>query len=179
MEIFQNILIAFFGITAVAGGVFVLTQANPVRAALGLLSAMVSIGFIFIAIGAYFIGFVQLIIYAGAIVILFLFAVMQFPVGKMRRDRAAFTTLFGIVLAGILGLTLLANVVLHATNFGTATGFAEGNIYDAAEIGRRFLSDWLYPFELVGLLLLVAIVSAIYLTRSPIKTGNDGGGDSG
>lgn len=175
MEIFQTIIVVVFGLTAIAGALFMVVLHNPVRAAMGLLLTMVSIGVIFITIGAHFVGFVQVIVYAGAIVILFLFAVMHFPVGKIRRDRIPMTKLVGIILLVILGVTLLMNGVLAVSAFGGA-GFAERNFNDTLEIGQRFLSDWIYPFELVSVLMLIALIASVHLTRTrSVSTPDDGG----
>lgn len=178
MEIFQTIIVVVFGLTAIAGALFMVILHNPVRAAMGLLLTMVSIGAIFITLGAHFVGFVQIIVYAGAIVILFLFAVMHFPVGKIRRDRIPMTKLVGIILIVILGVTLLMNGVLAVSAFGEAggAGFAERNFNDTLEIGQRFLSDWLYPFELVSVLMLIALIASVHLTRRrSVSTPDDGG----
>jgi NADH-quinone oxidoreductase subunit J len=165
MSVFQNIVVVIAGIAAIAGALITFIQRDPVRAALGLLLTMVSVGIIFLAEGAHFVGFVQIIVYAGGIVILFMFAVMLFPIGRIRRDRIPTTGLLGVFLVIALGFALMSLVILITAQLGTRVSFASTSMADTLEIGKRFLSDWLYPFELISLLILVAMVAAFHLTR--------------
>jgi NADH-quinone oxidoreductase subunit J len=173
----ENAIIVLFGLAAVAGALALVMQSDPVRAALGLLLSMASIGVIYLALGAHFVGFVQLIVYAGAIVILFLFAVMHFPLGKRRRDRIPGARLMGFVLIALLAVILLRDLALVA-HFGIATVPVAARGYaDALAIGRRFTSDWIYPFELISILLLVGVVAAVYLTRPASEGEGPKGGE--
>ncbi len=178
MVILEGIVIIIFGLAAVFGALVMVLQRDPIRAALGLLLTMASIGAIFLAIGAHFLGFVQIIVYAGAIVILFLFAIMHFPVGKLRRDRIPATRIVGGVLILVLAVTFLVNLAIVARAGGAALLFAPRNFNDALEIGQRFTSDWIYPFELISVLLLVAVIASVHLTRARTSNNRDKGGES-
>lgn len=176
IDFFENVIIFFAGLASIAGALILLFHKNPVRAALGLLLSMISIGVIYLTIGALFVGFIHLLVYAGAIVILFLFAIMHFPLGRIRRDRTPSTSIIGAVLIIALITILLGNfVALHEKNIWQLT-FASGNPKDALEIGRRFINDWIYPFELIGILLLVAIVATVHLTKGIIYDRHAKGG---
>lgn len=178
MSWLENAIIVVFGLAAIAGALVLVLQTNPIRAALGLLLTMAGIGIIYLTMGAHFVGFVQLIVYAGAIVILFLFAVMHFPVGKRRRDRIPGTRLVGFILIALLAVILLRNLAIVA-RFGVfGIPFAARDYSDALAIGRRFMSDWIYPFELISILLLVAVIAAVHLTR-PASRDEDEKGDEG
>lgn len=165
MVIIQNLLIVIFGLASIAGGLILIIQPNPVRAALGLLLSMASMGAIYLTIGANFVGWFQIIIYAGAIVILFLFAVMHFPVGKLRRDRIPSVRFFGIITVILLGVILFTNLSFLMDSDMLGLKIAPRSMNDALDIGNRFLTDWIYPFELISVLLLVGVVAAVHITR--------------
>ncbi|HEX9746652.1 MAG TPA: NADH-quinone oxidoreductase subunit J [bacterium] len=175
--VIENVVIGFFGFTAIIGALILVLQKNPVRAALGLLLSMVSIGMLFLAEGASFVGFVQLMIYAGAIVILFLFAVMHFPLGRQKRPRLPHMDAIGFLGVVVLGITMLINLALIFQSKLLASGFAprlHPNI-EVKNIGLRFMDDWIYPFELISVLLLVGVIAAVYITRGPGHLKNPGG----
>jgi len=150
---------------AVGGALGLLLNRDPVRAALGLLLSLSGVGFIFLTLGAHFLGFVQLMIYAGAIVILFLFVIMNFPLGRLKRDRAPVATLLGFVLTAVLLVILLTDLSMLGRSNNLNLPFAIRQYDDALRIGRRLVFDWIYPFELAGILLLASIVAAMRLSR--------------
>jgi NADH-quinone oxidoreductase subunit J len=168
--LFENIIVVLAGLMSVAGALGLLLNRDPVRAALGLLLSLSGVGFIFLTLGAHFLGFVQLIIYAGAIVILFLFAIMNFPLGRLKRDRAPITSLLGFVLVVVLLGILLADLSFLVKSTNLNLPFAARQYDDALRISRRLIFDWIYPFELAGVLLLAAIIAAVRLSG---KSGDD------
>lgn len=148
------------GVLALAGALTMVIQRDPIRAALGLLVTMLSLGIIYLLISAPFVGFVQLVVYAGAIVVLFLLALMNFPLGEVGPDR-----LKGVGIAGAVGLLLLAvylqQVVVQAPlapRISAVDGSPEG-------IGAILMGPYIYLFELASVLLLIALIAAIFLTR--------------
>jgi NADH-quinone oxidoreductase subunit J len=165
MTVFVDIIIVLSGLAAVAGATTMVRQTNPVRAALGLLLSLASVGVMFLAVGAHFLGFVQLMIYAGAIVILFLFAIMNFPIGKLRRDKIPSTRMLGWVLIMILAAILLGDLAVMGQSGALNLPFAVRQFDDALRIGKELVYNWSYPFELTGVLLLVAVVASMHLTR--------------
>ena len=147
------------------GALVTVTNKNPIRGAMGLLLTVVSLAGLFLALHAEFIAFIQLIVYAGAIVVLFLFVIMLLgPDAAPPRDhhgrvpRAIAGVIFGLAAAG--AILLMAKQVdfepLHRVDpdFGTV---------DA--IGRVLFSDGVVPFELASALLMVAIVGAVAVAR--------------
>jgi NADH-quinone oxidoreductase subunit J len=161
------------GLAAVAGAIGMVMQRNPVRAALGLLLSLSGVGIMFIAMGAHFLGFVQLMIYAGAIVVLFMFAIMNFPVGKLRRDRIPATQIVGWVLIVILLAILLGDLSVMWSSGVLGAQITTRSLDDALRIGKQLVYNWIYPFELIGVLLLVAVVAAMHLTREQSGCGED------
>jgi NADH-quinone oxidoreductase subunit J len=171
MQLIENILIVIAGLSSVIGAVSLLLARNPLRAALGLLMSLGSVGLIYLILGAHFVGFVQLIIYAGAIIILFLFAIMNFPLGRPRRDRVPSTRLIGGIAILILVGLLISNLFMIAGTGVFSIPVAPRHFDDALFLGRKLVYEWAYPFELVGVLLLIAVIASIHLTRG-MKSGS-------
>jgi len=156
------------------GAAGVILNRNPVHAALSLVATLFGIAVLFIAQEAHFLAAVQVIVYAGAIVILFLFVLMLLGV-----DRAEDLTVepikgqriaAAIVGIGILGLTLIA---LASTSFeatgarpeaGAANEVAEG-VADIDQLGESLFTAYLFAFEITSVVMVVAIVGAVMMSR--------------
>lgn len=149
---------------AVLGGVGVITFRQPIRSVLSLVVVMLALSIEFLLLSAQFVFAVQIIVYAGAVMVLFLFVIVLLgparEVGRGRlRFQGALSLLFVAVLLGLMW-TLLQGVQYRQPDkfdlsfFGTVQA-----------IGVGLFTTYLYPFELTSLLLLVAAVGAIYLSR--------------
>lgn len=168
---FTNILIVFFCLTALAGGGIVLLHRNPTRCLFGLLLTVLSVGFLFLLLGGAFVAMVQLMVYAGAVLMLFLFVVRYF--GRPERpNRILWQTPLVILIAFILFLQILIPLAPYI-NEVVFDDWA--NPPDPGVIGENLYMKYLYPFELCSILLLVAIVGAIYMAReeTDLKKGED------
>jgi NADH-quinone oxidoreductase subunit J len=147
------------------GALVTITARNPIRGAMGLLTMILSVAGLFLALHAQFLAAIQVIVYAGAIVVLFLFVIMLLgPSATSPRDQKDFLTralgasLFGLVLS--LGLVLVARGS-HPTVMGeVATDFGGVDAF-----GRALFADALVPFELSSALLIVAVVGALAVAR--------------
>jgi len=154
----------FFAALAVVGGVMMITRKNAVHAAVYLVLTFVSVAAIYILLGAEFLFAVQVLVYAGGIMVLFLFVIMlvnleeprRFSGGRLRLMTSAVVTflLFGM-LARLFARSLPGQAIVAAP----AT---EGNLQ---LVGTLLFTDYLLPFEVVSLLLLVAMIGAIVLGR--------------
>jgi NADH-quinone oxidoreductase subunit J len=156
------------------GAIGVIVNRNPVHAALSLVATLFGIAVLFIAQEAHFLAAVQVIVYAGAIVILFLFVLML--LGVDRSEDLTIEPIKGqritaaIVGVGILGLTLiaLASTSGEATGAraepGSANEIAEG-VADIEQIGESLFTDHLFAFEITSVLLVIAIVGAVMMSR--------------
>jgi NADH-quinone oxidoreductase subunit J len=143
--------------------VAVVTARNVVHAALYLVVTLAAVGITFLLLGAEFVGWVQILIYVGAIVILFLFGLMltKAPIGRDTLDNQQrwLGVVVGIgVFAGLAFLIQDAFPVQDAEAFRTFSG-------DTAAIGGAIFSDFVLPFEAVSFLLLAALIGAIVLAR--------------
>src|SRR4051812_33595012 len=162
-----------------AGALGVVLANNPVHSALMLIMTLFGIAVLFVAQDADFLAAVQVIVYAGAIVVLFLFVIML--LGVDRAEDLSVEPLVGQrVAAGIVGLGIFALAVasLASTSFqATGERSAAGSLRQAAESGKANLNQlgeslfttYLYAFEITSLLLVIAVVGAVVLSRRITK----------
>lgn len=170
-------------VIVVVGAVGVVAARNPVHAALMLVLTLFGVAVLFIEQQANFLAAVQVIVYAGAIVVLFLFVIMF--LGVDRREDLAEEPLRGqrlvapLLVAGALALILLLGVGAHwATGPHSVVAPARGQPGgDVAALGRAVFTDYLWPFEITAGLLVIAVVGAVVLARRPRgPQGEVGGG---
>jgi NADH-quinone oxidoreductase subunit J len=159
MIIRQIAFFVFAGLTAVAS-VFTVVTRNVVHAALGLAGALIGAAGLFILFGAEFVGLAQILIYVGAVVVLFLFGIMltQTP-GKptVDNDRQALAALVALGVFVVLAAGILTAFGSRKVDFDVA--------FPTKEIGTEIFTTWILPFEAVSILLLAALVGAIVLAR--------------
>jgi len=160
-------LFYLFAAFAVAGALgMLLNLRNAVAGALSLVGTMVALGAIYVLLDAYLIGVLQILVYAGAIVVLFLFVVMLL---NLRHDafspeRLRFTKTAGVVIGALVGIELL---LLLPAALGPAAELPAGfGGYRA--VGAALFTDWVLAFEVTSLLLLAAMVGAVILAKRRI-----------
>ena len=156
------------------GALGVITRRNPVHAALSLVLTLFGVAVHFVALEAYFLAAVQIIVYAGAIVVLFLFVIMLLGVDKAEdlqtEPLVAQRWLAGIAGLGLLGLLVIAvsrgAEMLTTRAEGLATS-GEGASGDAniQQLARSVFGDYVVAFELTSILLVVAVVGTVMLAR--------------
>jgi NADH-quinone oxidoreductase subunit J len=149
---------------AVAGGIGVITFRQPIRCVLSLVVVMIALSILFLLLSAQFVFVVQIIVYAGAVMVLFLFVIALLgPARESARGRLRFqpwlSALFALVFL-ILTWTMLQGVQYRQPDQ------ADLNVFGTVQsIGVELFTRYLYPFELTSILLLVAAIGAIYLSR--------------
>jgi NADH-quinone oxidoreductase subunit J len=154
---------------ALAGAVGVVGSKNPIRGAMGLLLVILSVAGLFLALHAQFLAAIQLIVYAGAIIILFLFVIMLLgPSASTPSDRRGLAVrVFGGGLFGLAGLAALAAVTRALAEQGHPMPLADADAgfggIDA--FGSVLFSDGLVPFELSSALLMVAVIGAVSVAK--------------
>ena len=162
------IIFVLMGITAIAGALAVVMARNPVYSGLGLLGTMLSLAVVYIAQLAHFVATIQIIVYAGAVMTLFLFVLMLIGIDKaednsekLPRQRALVGSLGAVVigLAIYLGISPRFSWVPVAS--GEPAGLAANGTVEA--IGDSLFTDWVLAFEVTALLLTVAAAGAIAL----------------
>jgi NADH-quinone oxidoreductase subunit J len=174
-------LFAFFASLATLGAMGVVALRNPVYAALSLATVFIALAALYVMLSAPFIAVAQVMIYAGAILILFLFVIMMLSpetergIGPLRLRQRWGAWAFGIALVVELGF-VVGTAALSQTQGGTFTPEVIAKIGDTQAVGALLFSDFLLPFEITSVLLLVAIVGVVVLTKrrdSEIKRWRD------
>jgi NADH-quinone oxidoreductase subunit J len=161
------IFLIFAGI-AVFCGISLVVQRHPIASALSLIGVMGSLAILYLQLGGEFIAAAQVIVYAGAIMVLFVFVIMLLNAGAESTTFQAsnFVKYLGIVLlAAFLGLiSFIIQATLPKTE-GVVFGAYQGTTVD---VGRKLFTSYLLPFEVTSVLILIALVGAIVLARKEI-----------
>lgn len=161
-------LFFLFAAIAVACGINLVVQTHPISSALSLVGVMGSLAVLYLLLGAEFMAAAQMIVYAGAIMVLFIFTIMLLNAGsETRKSRSTFAKLLGVpALIGFLGIvSFLIQALLPRTEpvkFGAFTGGT------AQAIGKKLFTEYLLPFEVTSVLILIAILGAVVLARKEI-----------
>ena len=164
----QLALFLIFGALAVAGALNLLFQRHPINSALSLVVVMMSLAVLYWSLGAEFLAAAQVIVYSGAIMVLFVFVIMLLNAGEEKRtsgSRAAYNV--GIPGAAVI-LCLLTFVFLSERDaLGTANlgGRLSSTVDNIAELSQMLFTKLLLPFEVTSVLILVAILGAVVLAR--------------
>lgn len=139
---------------------------NPVTSAMFLVLTIIFMAGLFVLLHAFFLAAVQVLVYAGAVMVLFLFVIMLLDLKAEERQRIKITSLVaGVIAAGAL-LFVFLQTLLHATPATVADPSVEGG---TRELGRLLFTQYLLPFEIVSILLLVAMIGAILLSKKDLK----------
>jgi NADH-quinone oxidoreductase subunit J len=164
----DTLLFLVLAVIAVACGINVVLQTHPISSALSLVGVMVALAALYLQLGGEFIAAAQLIVYAGAIMVLFVFVIMLLNAGSERKSaRHLWVRWAGLPLL-FLFVGLMAYVVqalLPPSGEVSFGGFDGGS---AQAIGNRLFTIYLLPFEVTSILILIAIVGAIVLARKEI-----------
>lgn len=135
---------------------------NVVHSAMALVTALLLISVLFVTLHAPMVGVLQVMVYAGAIMVLFLFVIMFLNPAALERQRGlwwGFGTIMGLMLAGVL-------VPLVATNDLPADPVATTELFGSPEmLAKSLFNDYVLPFEIASVLLLVAIIGAVVLAK--------------
>ena len=158
------VLFFIFGVLCVAGALNLLFQRHPINSALSLIVVMTSLAVLYLLLGAEFLAAAQVIVYSGAIMVLFTFVIMLLNAGREERthgSKAAY--IYGIPgVAALLGL-LVFIFLSRGGQFGQ-TQLGE-YLVTTADLSKVLFRDLLLPFEVTSVLILVAILGAVVLAR--------------
>jgi NADH-quinone oxidoreductase subunit J len=153
-----------FGGIAIAAALLVITRRNPVTSAIFLILCLFSLAVLYVLLRAHFVAVIQVLVYAGAIMVLFLFVIMLLNLSRVEsgRIRNLLVKVVGAVLGVVLMINLLAAVNKPLLPEGARLSEGFGG---TEQVGMLLFSDYLLPFEVASVLLLAAIVGAIILSR--------------
>ena len=169
---FYEVHFYLFGLIAIASSIAFVTRKSPVAAALWLVNTMFSLAALYAMLEAHFIAAIQVLVYAGAIMVVFLFVVMLLNLGHPSEVADA-RGKWAKLAAGLLGIVLLAQV-MALVGPRLPQPFTPGGDYDpnvvrdlgaVGSVAQPLFNEYLLAFELTSILLLVAIVGAVVLGR--------------
>jgi NADH-quinone oxidoreductase subunit J len=169
-ELVPQIAFYVFAILAILASVGVVANKNPVASAMCLVATFVAVAGLYLTLQATFLAAVQILVYAGAIMVLFLFVIMLLNLSG--------NTFEGISVRRTTGGAIAFAFIFITIGLLWGTGPAPGEAVSlrpgtGLEIGRTFLKDYVFPFEMASLLLLVAMIGAIVIARRPKLAGGD------
>jgi NADH-quinone oxidoreductase subunit J len=155
-------------VVALFSAMMVVLSPHAIHSALYLVLTMVSIAALFVLMNAQLAAALQIIVYAGAIMVLFLFVIMLLNPGRQRppRIRARFSRWLGVALAGAFVVQMMAMLAMYTGAEGVAADAVPlASSISIEEVARLLLTDYIYAFEMTSVLLLIAVVGAIVLAR--------------
>jgi len=168
--IVQGLAFYLFAAVAVAAGVMVVTAKNPVHSVLFLILAFFNAAGLFLLMGAEFLAFIMVIVYVGAVAVLFLFVVMMLDINFVELRQGFLTYLpiggaIGLVLFFELALVVFVDWIGAPDAASRAAAPIATNVTNTAALGRLLYTDYIYMFQAAGVVLLVAMIGAIVLTH--------------
>ncbi|TDI83539.1 MAG: NADH-quinone oxidoreductase subunit J [Caldithrix sp.] len=163
------ILFFFFAAVAIASGIMMIVHRNPIYCALFLILTLFAVAGLYVLLNAPFIAAVHIIVYAGAIMVLFLFVIMLLDLKSetSRQRPGGLPRILSIIMSGVL----LAELVLFLRSGTENLPLVEGDlkIGSTKEIGNLLFTEYLFPFEITSVLLLSSIIGSVILARLKLK----------
>lgn len=171
LPLFYTFHFYLFGLIALVGAIVFVTRKSPVAAALWLVVVMFALAALYVMLDAQFVGMIQILVYAGAIMVVFLFVVMLLNLGHPS-DLNDMRGKLGRLLAGLVGLALVAELMALTRSEVTmklvvppVENAAAGTAGIIGPIAGPLFKEYLLAFELTSVLLLVAIIGAVVLAK--------------
>ena len=169
----QALAFYLFAIITLLSAVMVITARNPVHSVLFLILAFFNAAGLFVLLGAEFVAMILVIVYVGAVAVLFLFVVMMLDISfaELRKGAMQYVPL-GVLIGGVLLAELI--VIFSAWKFAPEAGatmavpfepMAQAGLTNTEMLGSVLYTDYIFPFQVSGLILLVAMIGAIVLTH--------------
>jgi len=159
----------FAALTLLCGALVVANpfSRNPITGAMFLVLALMSLAGLFVLLHAFFLAAVQVLVYAGAVMVLFLFVIMLLDLREARRRKLKrFSLVAGLTAVGAVAVLLCRSLLDPRPGAGPPAATAAG---DTASLGKLLFTVYLLPFEIVSLLLLVAMVGVVLLSKKDLK----------
>jgi len=160
----EKILFFMLAIVAIVAAVGVVWSRNPVRSALSLVINFIALAMLYFTLHAHFLGIVQIIVYTGAIMVLFLFVIMLLNLGSP--DAIPEPVRWNRWVAVITGMAMLLMLVMQVfLLIGPQAASAPEDLGTPQNVGIALFTGWVYPLQIAGLLLLVGVVGSILLAK--------------
>lgn len=163
-------LFYLFAAVTILGGLGVVIRPNPVASAIAMIACFVGVAALFVSLNAYFIATIQVLVYAGAIMVLFLFIIMLLDLKTEERRRlpvaAAITA---ALVAGAFGACLGLVVNRTGAKGMAMPELAAGPVQDVNAIGQVIYSEYTFPLQVVAVILLVATIGVVVLSKRQLN----------
>lgn len=166
------VLFWFFSALMLAFGVLVVVHRNPVASALSLVVSFIGLAVLFVSLDAYFIGVIQILVYAGAVMVLFLFIIMLLDLKAEERRKINLPGTIGGVLVTASFTVLLVKVINQLPGGNQPFGPITGGVSqwdDVRKVGMMLFSNYNLPFQVIGVLVLVATIGVVVLSKRELK----------
>jgi len=164
----DSILFIIFATVALVAGFNVVLQKHPISSALSLVGVMGSLAVLYLMLGAEFIAMAQMVVYGGAIMVLFIFVIMLLNAGTEKAStKSWFAQIAGLPLL-LAFLAVLGFLIRGALPSLRPVEFGSWWAGTAEEIGKLLFTQYLLPFEVISVLILIAILGAVVLARKEI-----------
>lgn len=163
----EVILFFFTAALAVTAALFMITRPNPVQSVLFLIVNFFCIAVLYLLLNAQFIAVIQIIVYTGAIMVLFLFVVMLLNLEdeKALKEKKNYKKLLAFTLGGVVLAEIISAVLFMTKDNHTAISQTMSQLGTVESIGKVLFTDFLFPFEVTSILLLAAMVGVIVLAK--------------
>ena len=159
-----------FSVLMLASGLLVVVGRDPIHCAMALVFGLFCMAGLFVLLGAYFLAAVQVLVYAGAVMVLFLFVIMFLDLkAEARRKVWRFGTVCGVLVAALFICEFWIALPQRQESFPSlppTTGVPAGGV---ESIGKALFTDYVLPFEITSLVLLVAMVGVVLLSKKELK----------
>jgi NADH-quinone oxidoreductase subunit J len=166
----QDCLFYLFAALTLLCGVLVIANPftrNPVTSAMFLVLTIFSMAGLFVLLHAFFLAAVQILVYAGAVMVLFLFVIMLLDLKEEERRRIKTgAAALAVLAAGSIAVMMITVIRQSNAGLGLAPATVEGSTLD---LGRKLFINYTLPFELISLVLLVAVIGAVLLSKKDIR----------
>ena len=159
----ETVLFAILGLGAIFAALLTITSPAPVASALYLVVAMFCLAGLYVLLSAPFVAAIQIIVYAGAVIVLILFVIMLLNLKPIQEQISAGWRAGGIAVAALILVAAFAALMTSAPTF-SAQALPEG-YGKVGEVGSMLFAKYLYAFEVVSVLLLLAVIGAVALIR--------------
>ncbi|HWO00935.1 MAG TPA: NADH-quinone oxidoreductase subunit J [Blastocatellia bacterium] len=165
----EKVLFVIFAVIAIASALNILLQRNPLYSALSLIGTLASLSALYVTLRAQFLAAIQIVVYAGAIMVLFVFVIMLLnePKDQPQVEKQKWLRYLAIPFAGLLiaETFYVIRSVRPLTLSATTVDGAEYAVGTVSSIGLALFTDYLLPFEVTSVLILMAVVGAMVLAK--------------
>ncbi len=165
--LFQWLIFLGVALTSVVASLLLITRKNPIHSALFLVLNFLCVAVLYILLYSQFIAIIQVVVYAGAIVMLIVFVIMLLDLEQELRSglKLLYSKVIGSVLAVFFLFGLIYSVVAKSPTGQKGTYTPEKMVANVKAVGELLFTDYLFPFEIVSILLVTAIIGAVILSK--------------